>query len=88
MKMQVSLLDAMAIHAGCICLSDLRCVDKWQKKRLVQLLHSLSTDIASLYEWNEALYYLTGESAQKTAEDARTKLMLKLFEDANCVIIF
>ena len=66
MDANMSLLDAMAVQAGCEFLSDLRALEK------------VSPQSGTLFEWNDALEYLTGEPHQPTPEAAKERLMCSL----------
>ena len=85
MELRSSLLDTLWIEMGCMYLSDLRYLRSWQKARLVQVLKHTPARAWDLHDWNDALCYLTGKPAQRTAEDARAQLLLALFQNAGGV---
>lgn len=66
-----SLLDYLAFRCGCLCLSDLRGV---HRQRLAQMLETVPVRAFSRKSWEQALVYLTGE----TAEDPRPALLRAL----------
>ena len=73
------LLDLMAIQMGCTYLSDLRFLDSTQRAALAEKLKAVTPRASDLHEWNDALYYLTGDSQPRvTAEDARAVLIAGL----------
>ncbi len=78
MDVNMSLLDAMAVQAGCEFLSDLRYIDDLQRFRLARTLEKVSPQSGTLFEWNDALEYLTGEPHQPTPEAAKERLMRSL----------
>lgn len=79
MVFEMDLLDVLSLIAGCRNLSDLRCLDNWQRVHLARALEKIPTRAASLAEWNDALAYLARDSPQETAEAARDRLIQSLF---------
>jgi len=78
-SIQLPLLETMALLAGCEYLSDLRYMDDCQRKDLARKLEMVKAGDASLFEWNDALEYLTGaETSCASAEQAKTKLITAL----------
>jgi hypothetical protein len=75
----LALLDTMADHVGCTYVSDLKYIDDAQRARLRYKLEGTQPEAASLQEWNDALTYLSGWSAESTREQARQRLI-----DAMC----
>ncbi|MCB6874389.1 hypothetical protein [Flavonifractor plautii] len=75
MILEIGLLDALALIAGCGSVSDLRYLDGWQQEHLARALEKIPAGVASLAEWNDALAYLARDSPQETAEDARERLI-------------
>ena len=73
------LLDTPAMNAGCICLSDLHCLDARQRGGLVQALKDISDNSANLKAWNDALQYLSKDVPQGTAEATSKRLIQALF---------
>ena len=86
--MKQSLLELLLIQMGCECLSDLHHLTITQRNYLAQKLKPLSPRQEDLGDWNEALTYLTGESEEKTALAAKTRLIEQLSAaketDGNC----
>ena len=78
MKREVCLLDAMQSWVGCENLSDLHWLDDIQRLRLSHKLEKLPPDAASLFEWNDALGYLTRQPPEETAQAARGRLIRML----------
>ena len=68
------LLEYLAGRCHCVYLSDLRFLNEAQRKRLAREVEAVSADAVSLREWNDALEYLTGQSPEQTAEEARARL--------------
>lgn len=83
MEMQISLLDILWSAAGCMYLSDLHNLWPQQKARIVQALEQISASEVSLWDWNDALQYLTGKPNETTAEAARMQLIFELSQDRN-----
>ena len=75
----VPLLEYLAGRCHCVYLSDLRFLNEAQRRRLACEIEAVSADAASLREWNDALEYLTGRSAEQTVERARKRLIQSLF---------
>lgn len=74
------LLDYLAYRAGCIYLSDLKVLDGWQRARLARVLEQVSPQAANLSVWNDALAYLAQAPPERTAEDARIRLITALLQ--------
>lgn len=83
MNLTISLLDAMAIQARCEYLSDLRYIDDVQRARLARALEKISPEAGTLFEWNDALAYMTGETAQPTQRAAKERLIFLLAAPRN-----
>lgn len=75
---QMSLLDCLAYCVGCTMLSDLHHMTRLERSRLVHALEQMAPEDASLKDWNDALVYLTGASAEPTAAAARARLINSL----------
>ena len=56
MILEIGLLDALALIAGCGSVSDLRYLDGWQQEHLARALEKIPAGVASLAEWNDALH--------------------------------
>lgn len=79
MPMNIPLLDAMALQMGCEYLSDLHYIDDHQRRRLARKLETVEARDADLFEWNDALEYLTGvNTPQPNAEQAKSVLIAAL----------
>ena len=72
------LLDHLADRCHCAYLSDLRFLNEAQRKRLAREVEAVSADAVSLWEWNDALEYLTGQAPEQTAEKAKGKIVSHL----------
>ena len=73
---RMSLLDVMAVQAGCMYLSDLHYIDDFQRKRLARALERVTARDEDLFEWNDALMYLAGtEETYPSAEQAKSALL-------------
>lgn len=75
MKVELSLLDALAYQVGVACLSDLHDMKGVEKVRMARALEKIPAGDAELSEWNDALCYITGQPEAETAEAARERLM-------------
>lgn len=72
------LLEFLQYKAGCTYLSDLRCLDGWQRARLARVLGQIPLEAASIHDWNDALDYLAQTGPEQTVEDARARLIAVL----------
>ena len=70
-----SLLDLMAIQMRCEYLSDLRFLSQGQRQSLAQKLERLTPREEDIWEWNDALNYLTGAAPENTAQAAKAQLV-------------
>ncbi|MBM6829786.1 hypothetical protein H9X85_09065 [Anaerotignum lactatifermentans] len=65
------LLEYLASHTGCMYISDLRCPDHTAK--LKEILPEVPLMDYSAWEWNDAVFYITGEKrsfqTQKEAQE-------------------
>ncbi len=70
MKNGGKLLQVLACQMNCTYLSDLRFLSERRREELAEKVKNLSSDVASLEEWNDALLYLTGfpESGSDTKQ--------------------
>lgn len=75
MRFQMSLLEFLSYCSKSCKLSDLHPLDSHEKSRVLRALQKISPEDASLMEWNDALYYLTGQPPQPTARAARERLI-------------
>lgn len=73
---KMSFLDAMAVQAGCMYLSDLHYLNDYQRGHLAQSLEETSPQKADLRDWNDALEYITGKNTPcSSAEQAKAALL-------------
>lgn len=76
MRVELSLLDLLALLAGECCLSNLRLGDAYTRRRVGHILQSsIPAGAATPAEWNDALVYLTGMAKVSDAETARQLLI-------------
>lgn len=78
MIMDIPLLDALSLKAGCEYLSDLHFLDAWKRARLARALKDIPADAAELKEWNDTLQYLERQPPEETAVAARERLLQSL----------
>lgn len=78
MKIELSLLDTMAVWMGCTYVSDLHALSPWQRSQLAGKVKYIRLEAATLAEWNDALVYLVHDPPQKTAKEAKTRLIREL----------
>jgi hypothetical protein len=71
----LSLLDSLAAHLGCTYVSDLKFLDHTQRTSLLDKLEETDAETVSLWEWNDALVYLSGGEQETTQEAARSQLI-------------
>lgn len=77
--MQISILEYLTIHLKCEYLSDLRLLRRGKRTALIQALEEIPVERADLYEWNEALNYLTEAPPCESRADAKHQI-IKLLE--------
>lgn len=77
-KKKDSLLEFMAVQAGCAYLSDLPRISGRQRAKARQALEQLPPEAATLQEWNDALDYLIHAPPEETAQAARERLLSAL----------
>ena len=71
--MKEELLEILAMHAGCQYLSDLHL--PWAAVSLANVLPALPAERFSLWQWNDAVQYITGVSRSfSRQEDAKAFL--------------
>ncbi len=73
-RIELSLLDLLAMQMGCTYLSDLRYLNGLERQRLIQKLTYLSPCEEDIKSWNDALDYLTGAPPEQTAAMAKSRL--------------
>lgn len=74
----ISLLDRAAAMLKCCCLSDLHYLSAEQQATLEEYLRNLDQTEHTLFEWNDALQYLSQADAEKSIDTAREKLLRSL----------
>ena len=75
MTAEQSLLDLLSIQMKCEYLSDLRFLSPDQRRYLAQRLERLTPREEDVWEWNDALNYLTGAPPEDTAQAAKERLV-------------
>lgn len=68
-KRKLSLLDLMAIYAECEYLSDLRYINDSQRVQLAQKLKEVPAKGEDLFDWSDALEYLTSAKCVYSSVD-------------------
>lgn len=71
----LGLLENAATFLGCQYLSDLHYLIPVQRYALADYLERCAPEQHTLFEWNDALDYLTGKEAQPSADIAKEKLV-------------
>lgn len=74
----ISILEYLARWAHCANLSDLRYLDEKRRRALADAVQVFSPGDASLFQWNDALDYLTGAPAETDPVRARARLIALL----------
>ena len=75
-SLHLPLLDYLTYRMECTYISNLRFLDKIELGRLIKEIEEIPTDACSLWEWNDALCYLTCQNEpEKTPESAQAKLI-------------
>lgn len=69
------LIEWMASGMGCAYLSDLRFLQDDERERLAKAIEKYPSNVASLWEWNDALAYLVDATPEKTTEEAQNRLV-------------
>lgn len=76
MRIEMSLLEVLALQLGCGYLSDLRFLRGWERMRLARRLETIPAKDADLSDWNDALEYLAGDKHPRPdAAQAKAALM-------------
>lgn len=78
MKNGGKLLQVLACQMNCTYLSDLRFLSGRRREELAEKVKNLSSDVAYLEEWNDALLYLTGCGPEETVKEAQRRLAEQL----------
>ena len=71
-------MQVLACQMNCTYLSDLRFLSERRREELAEEVKNLSSDVASLEEWNDALLYLTGCGPEETVKEAQSRLAEQL----------
>lgn len=71
------MLEIMVYKVQCNYLSDLRylCMEPETRKRLADIVEEIPVKSATLFEWNDALKYLTHISSAENKEKAKKTLI-------------
>ena len=75
MIVERSLLELLSLEMGCMYLSDIRYLPPERREYLAEKLKEFPAQERDAREWNEALEYLAGVPAEKTARAAKWRLM-------------
>lgn len=70
-----SLLELLSVQMKYEYLSDLRFLSRAQRLHLSQKIERLTAREEELQDWNDALVYLTGSPPEKTASEAKSRLI-------------
>ena len=76
--LSLPLLDYLAYQSGCVFLSDLRVLSATAKWRLARTLERIPPEAVSLWEWQDALEYLTDGEPGPDAAETRKRLIAAL----------
>ena len=80
-NIKVSLVDLMAMYVGCEYVSDLHQINDIQRMKLAEILKKIAANDEDLFDWNDALEYISGKSKPHTcAEEAKAALIAALTE--------
>lgn len=74
----LSLLDHAAAFMNCQYLSDLSLLTPYQRCLLAGYFDHVEPKDYTLFEWNDALSYLTGFGPEETEEAAKCQLQMML----------
>lgn len=74
----LSLVEYVAYKAGCEYISDLYTLNGIQKRKALRAVEKVMPEMYPLVQWNDALQHVVKAGPEKTAEDAKNKLMLML----------
>lgn len=74
----ISLVDYLARQMRCDCVNYLNYLKPHQQEQLIRVVTEIQPEDYSLWEWNNALEYLTSCSKTETAEQARQQLLTAL----------
>ena len=73
---RLPLLDYLTYRMECTYISNLRFLNKLEIRRLIKEIAEIPANACSLWEWNDALCYLTCQNEpEKTPESAQAKLI-------------
>jgi len=74
----ISLLDYLAVKLQVIYVSDLKRMDGKQCLQMRREVEDIPAEEATLFEWNDALAYLTEMLPAETVDEARATLLRAL----------
>lgn len=77
MVVDISLIDFLAYKAGC-CVSDLPTVAKNNPFTILRHLLHINPESETLFNWNDALFYLFSLPPAESCEAARSQLITAL----------
>ena len=70
------MLEELFELTGCVYFSDLKYADEAIKTKLALIIEAqYPVEAVSLWEWNDALNYLSGSTPEATSKAAREKLL-------------
>lgn len=75
---KLALLESLSVQMGCMYLSDLKFLTLSQRRSLARKIACLTPKDEDIFEWNDALQYLTEGLPQETALSAKTQLIRRL----------
>lgn len=78
MNVQMSLLDYLMCQVRPHMLSDLHSLNELERGRLIRALERLEPEERALREWNDALDYLVQAPPERSALQAKKKLLILL----------
>ena len=78
MTVEMPLLEKLAARMNCEFISDLHYLPNWQRFRLAREIERIPCGSATLWEWNDALSYLVSCEPERSAEEAKTRLLSQL----------
>lgn len=80
MPQSICLIEYLASALQCEYLADLHRLDRERKRYMADFIRPLKEEDYSLFQWNDSLEYLVGESTKSTAAEAKELLLRKLSE--------
>lgn len=73
----ISLVDYLALQAGCMYISDLRSLTWSAQLHLKHCIKKLAPEYFSAFQWQDAVEYLTGQTPQVNDVGALKDLLLE-----------